>query len=391
MFKNLRGVITFNAVSAEPDKFINTIKNSVVSVHRMSVCNNIISGQVFAHDYNELRSIAQITGTELTKESNKGFVFTVKRYRHRYGIIIGFILAVMLVFYLSNIVMVIEIYGNEMLSDDNITALLDANDIHIGSFIPSIDFREAERLVVVTDDRLAWASIRNIGSRVMVEVSEITEYPEMSNKNLPCNIIATHDAQVVRIENLHQGQLVPMLYDGVKKGDMLVNGVIETTYGGSFMVHSIGTIIGQYTDKVVFTQNYHDEYTDYKEDIKKKSLYIFGLKIPLYINHNISENYDYDEELNYFSLFNIKLPVGVVYSEYHPFEIKETDYTEDAAKDILEYKIKMYEKNFYDGEDILIIDREVQYSDYGDCLSVVCKYTLEGNIGAEQDILAKIQ
>ena len=56
---------------------------------------------------------------------------------------------------------------------------------------------------------------------------------------------------------------------------------------------------------------------------------------------------------------------------------------------MLEDKIKLYEHNFFDGEDITVIDREVFFSEDGKEAKAVVKYTLESDIGVTQEIMAK--
>ena len=75
----------------------------------------------------------------------------------------------------------------------------------------------------------------------------------MQSKNTPCNIVASRDAQIKNVR-LYSGMLVPMVGDGVKKGDIIVSGVVDTKYGRSFYVHSIGEITGIYTEKMTFSK-----------------------------------------------------------------------------------------------------------------------------------------
>lgn len=389
MFDNLRGIISFRAFSAEPDRFINILKSSSVSVRNMRVIKNEITGEVYTYDFKELKNLANKNSIQVDINKKNGLIFTVKRYKKRTGIILGFFLALALIFFLSNTVMVIEVYGNDSISDEYVISILSDYGIHIGSFIPNIDLRRTERKILIAIDDLAWIGIRNTGSRILVEVSERVKYPEMTATMSPCNVVAAYDAQIVGIENLYMGMLVPMLYDGVEEGDILISGIIQTTYGKEYFVHAMGDIIGRYTDKQVFHQSYSDTHINYKDEITKKSLYLFGLRIPLYINKSIKGEYEYDEELSYFNIFNVKLPVGIVYSEYHPYDIVADEYDNETAKEILIEKINLYEKNFLDGEDIKIINKEIQYTIKKDGLSAVVKFTLEGNIGKTQEIFAK--
>ncbi|MCL2054210.1 MAG: sporulation protein YqfD [Oscillospiraceae bacterium] len=388
MFDNLRGVITFSIFTAEPDKLINELKESSLAVRNMTVNKSEVRGQIYRNGFEELKEIARLNGGQAVALNKKGLIFTVKRYERRYGIAAGAALSLGLIFFLSNIVLTIEVYGNDTLSENQIISLLSDYNLKIGSFIPGLNMREIEREVLVATDELAWVGIRNTGCRVSVEVSEIGDYPEMSQSHSPRNIISARDAQIVDVRNLHAGMLTHMLGDGVKKGEVIISGVIETTYGESYFVHATGDVIGRYSEKTVFTQSYEDESIAYLEKAYRKSFYFFGAKIPLYV-FRVQGDYEYDESLSLFSVFNLKIPAGIVYSEYKLYEIESKKYTPDEARELLAEKVRTYEKNFLDGEDLLIVDKEIHISENQSDVTAVVKYTLEGNISVPQGIMAK--
>lgn len=389
MFDNIRGIITFEAVAPEPEAFVNMIKDSPASVTNMRTAHGKIYGDVYRSDFGEIKKTAEKLGAQLCVRSKRGSVFTVRKYRRRTGMFIGLALAFAMVVYLSNVVMIVEVYGNETLSDKQVISLLEDQGIRIGAFIPSIDLREAERLITSSSDSIAWIGLRSKGCKIQAEISEISAFPEIIPTSVPCNVVSSRDAQIVEIKNVHMGMLVRMLHDGVKKGDLLISGTVDDGKGGVYYAHSMGEIIGRYTDKVVFRQPFEDERFDYGETVVRKKLYLFGLKIPLYIGRNDFGNYEYDEETNYVKLWNIQFPVGTVTSEYKTYDIDNVTYSSEQARAMLEDKIKLYEHNFFDGEDITVIDREVFFSEDGGEAKAVVKYTLESDIGVTQEIMAK--
>lgn len=389
MFDNIRGVITFEAVAAEPEAFLNDLKNSVFAVSELRYKDGRIRGNVYRSSFPGICALAEDKGVMISVSGKRGGIFKIRKYRFRTGIAIGFVLSLLMVFYLSNIVMAVEVYGNETLTDKQIESILSDCGIRIGAFLPNIDLREAERLIISSVDDIAWIGIRSSGCIVQAEVSEMEKPPEMVPIRTPCNIISSRDAQIVAIRNVHLGMLVPMLYDGVKKGDLLVSGTVEDGKGGVYFSHAMGEIIGQYNEKVSFSQPFSDEEIFYTERVKRKYLTFFGVKIPLFIGKNDFGQYEYDETTTYFRILNIELPVGTVLSEYHLYESDEVSYTPEKAKQILEDKIKLYEKNFYEGEDISIIDREVLISETDEGMTAIVKYTLESDIGVVQEIMAK--
>lgn len=389
MFDNIRGVITFEAAAAEPEAFLNLLRKSIYSVSDLRYKGGRIFGNIYRADFPGIQKLAEENGVLISVSAKRGGIFTLRKYRFRTGIAIGLALSLALVFYLSNIVMAVEVYGNESLTDKQIISILKDNGIRIGAFLPAIDLRETERRIVSSVDDIAWIGIRSSGCIIQAEISEMDDPPEMISTRTPCNVVSARDAQIVEIRSVDMGMLVPMLYDGVKKGDILISGTVEDGKGGVYLSHAMGEIIGRYSEKVTFSQNYTDEVIEYTDNITRKYLSFFGLKIPLFVGRNNFGLYEYDESTSYFRILNIELPVGTVVSEYHLYETQEESYTPEKAQKILEEKIKLYERNFYEGEEISVIDREVYFSETDKGMTAAVKYTLESDIGVVQEIMAK--
>ena len=384
------GIVRFRIVSGDITDVVNRIRNSYFSVYNLKAENSMsVVGEINWYNLNELKELATECKAQLEIVEKGGPVFWLFRYKKRVGFGIGAILAAVMIFYFSNIVLRFEISGNETLSDEQIVSILGDYGISVGKFIPSIDIRDVERRVIGVFDNFSWIGIRASGCRIIVRVSEITKAPEMIPVNSPCNIISAKDAQIVDIRNVYMGMLVPMLYDGVKKGDLLISGTVDGKLDHDYYVHAMGEIIGRYDEKVTFYQPFSDTVRNYEEEYTRKSLYFFGLRVPLYLNRKSDMLYDYSEYLNYVQIFELKIPVGIVYSEYKPYEDNEVIYSEEQVQAILEEKIALYEKNFYDGEDIVIISCKKDFRKLPEGIKVTVTYTLEGDIGIKQDIMAK--
>ncbi len=81
--------------------------------------------------------------------------------------------------------------------------------------------------------------------------------------------------------------------------------------------------------------------------------------------------------------------MGIIRSEYSPYETEQVVYSPEQARQILEEKIKLYEYNFFDEGDVTLVDREVTFSEDGEKASAEVKYTLESDIGVTREILVK--
>lgn len=389
MFDNIKGRIKFEAIVPDSEKFINTVMSSCVVADSIQYKNGKIIGEIYKRDFNELKDVGKRCGAHISILEKKGFVFDVLKYNKRIGLMIGIIVIIFIIYFLSDIIMIIDVYGNEHISDSRILDLAKDSGIHIGAHISDIDLRKAERVMVSSSDEISWIGIRSSGCKVQIEVYEVDSAPDVIQKNIPCNIVSTKDAQIVDIKNVYSGMLVQMLNNGVKKGDLLISGTVEDGKGGVYYTHSMGEIIGRYTETITFTQPYCDEKINYDNPIIRKSIHILGFKIPLYIEINRFDNYELNETVTYLDLFDIQLPAGMIYMEYNPYSIQKIEYSRADAESIILNKIEQYELNFLNDPKITVIDKKIEYVEKDDSLKSIVKYTIEGNIGISKEIMVK--
>lgn len=390
MKNNLLGDVYFRMFAADCGNIVNKLRATGFAVKDIQIENDkFITGKINWYDLKELKAFAEDNKAQFEQLDKKGVAFTVQKYKKRLGLAAGFLAALMLVFYLSNTVLRIEIYGNESISDEQVKSILADNGIKIGSFIPSLDMRDSEKRVLTAFDSFSWIGIRSSGCRILVDISELSEKPEMIPILSPCNVIAACDAQIVDIRNVYLGMLIPMLYDGVQKGDILISGTIDGKLDHDYYVHAMGEIIGRYDREVTFEQPYLDNIINYGSEKNRKSLYFFGARIPLYLNKEEPFEFEYSEEIKYAKIFGLELPIGAINAKIKPYTVDEVHYTPEQAKLLLEDKIELYEKNFLENDEITVVGKETEYSESDEKMLVTVKYTLESDIGVTQEILAK--
>lgn len=390
MKRNLLGNVSFKMFAADCGIIVNKLRATGFAVKNLRIeGGKFVTGEVDWYNLDELKAFAADNKAQFEEINKKGLVFAAERYKKRLGIAAGLLLAVLLVFYFSNTVLRIEVYGNESVSDERVKSILADYGIKIGAFIPSLDLRASEQEIITALDTFSWIGIRSSGCRILVDISELAEKPQMIPRSTPCNVVAACDAQIVDIRNVYMGMLIPMLYDGVQKGDILISGTVDGKLDHDYFVHAMGEIIGRYNREVTFEQPYIDSIVNYGSPKTKKSLYLFGLRIPLYLNKAEKFDYEYSEEIKYAQVLGLDLPVGVVVSEIKPYTIDEVEYTPEQARIILESKISLYEKNFLEGKEIEVIDKQTEFTDSGSGMTVTINYCLESDIGVTQEILAK--
>lgn len=384
----LRGYLRFKVICAAPERFINKLHESTIPITKLRLHKNIVYGDIHWYDQSKLLGLAEKEHAQVEIIRRHGAAIKILRYKRRFGLAAGLILSAVMLFYLSNIVLKIEVYGSETMSERELIGIMNDHGIYTGRFIPSINLRRAEEDILADADKLEWFSLRASGCRIVAEACDITEKPEMIATNVPCNIISAKDAQIIDV-NVRMGMLVPMLYDGVRKGELLISGTVDGKLDRDYYVHAMGEIVGRYDERVSFFQPYEEEIRSYSDEFTRKSLYFFGLRVPLYIKRNIEYEYDYSETVNFAELLDMRLPVGIIISEYKPYRAEIMTCDKTQAEFLVNDKIDRYEKNFLDGENVKIVGREIALTETENGLYASVTYTLEGNIGVEKEIFAK--
>lgn len=384
MFDNIRGIIYFRADGDKIYPFINAIKSEGIVCKNQKCINNSFYGKIYADSWNILCSTAEKYGISVTIEKKKGMRYKVLRYKKRYGFLAGLIIIPAFMFFISDTIVVIEINGNEKNSDRQIISALEDIGIKKGARISDINFTEAENKLRLNLDNVVWSAIRHTGCRVVIDIDESEEEPDVLKERMPANISASRDAQIVSV-NVLMGQLVKMVNEGVKEGDIIISGVYSDSKGKINYVHSLGNVIGIYNESVVFSQNFNSSERNPTGDVTEQKYFeMFGFRIPLFIKKDLPYDYEYTENISPLMLYDNRLPFSMVKTQYIEYETSDVVYSEEETESLLMEKVIRYENNFM--KDIEILERDIQKNKFDDRIEYIVNYKLKGEIGETSEI-----
>ncbi len=387
MKNQLRGCVKLNASGKNLYIFINKIHCGHICCFKQYVRNGVFYAEIYRHDLRLIEEYAEETGVELKHYECETISKKLIRYRRRIGLAVGIVFAAAATVYFSGTVITIDVRGNSAVSDSVILAALEELDIKRGSDIDDIDFAYCENELRIMVDGISWAAIRHSGSRVVVEVTEIVEKPEMLQARMPCNVVADKAAQIT-YTSVYDGQLMRIVGDYVMPGDMLISGIIEDNAGHVTKHHAMGKIRGIYEDTVVFSEPYSAEsYQPTGGTADEKYLRLFNLKIPLFIGKNDYKSSSCETSERTFSFFGKELPLGIIRDEVTETKLSVREYSDEELEKIIVEKIYLYEKNFLSSDEI--ISREIISEKNENSLTYTVKYTIEGEIGIQREIYIK--
>ncbi|MBE6861844.1 MAG: hypothetical protein E7497_02955 [Ruminococcus sp.] len=387
MRNQLRGCIKINASGKKLYTFINKIHSGRIYCFGQYCRKDTFYAEIYRHDLKKVQEFAEECGVELKHYECETISSKLIRYRKRIGIFIGAAIAAVSVWYFSSVVMTIEVQGNSDVSESVILAALEELDIKQGTFINDIDFKYCENELRIMVDGISWAGIRHTGNRVVVEVTEIVESPEMLRDRQPCNVVAAKSAQIT-YTSVYDGQLMRIVGDYVIAGDMLISGVIEDGAGHVTKHHAMGKITGIYEETVTFAENYKSEqYLPTGNTTNEKYLRLFNVRIPLFIGKNKYSSYTSDKKENRLVVLGRELPIGIENEEYTETRLKDKEYTDSELEEKIMEKIYLYEKNFLSEQTIIL--REIEQEKTDESLIYNVRYKLEGDIGIQKEIFLK--
>ena len=186
MKDQLRGCIRITAKGKNLYRFINMIHCGRIMCFEQFCRNDTFFAEIYRHDLAKVMPIAEECGIELEHRELPTLSSKLLKYRRRIGLLIGAVFAVFIIAYFSNVVVTIEIQGNNTVCDEDILAVLDELGIRSGAHIRDLDLRYCENELRVRVKGVSWAAIRRTGNRIVVDVTEVVPAPEAPKRNVPC-------------------------------------------------------------------------------------------------------------------------------------------------------------------------------------------------------------
>ncbi|MFT3951054.1 MAG: sporulation protein YqfD [Oscillospiraceae bacterium] len=386
MLLDMLGRMSFCASGGKSGRFLALLTRERFSVNKLVEKNGVFTGEVSFYRKKKLEQLCTQAGMTLVIVQKKGLVFRLWKFRSRWGIALGAVLAVVMITVLSNLQMRIKIIGGDEALDTQIRAVLADCGMTTGTFLPAADYRVLEYNLTSKLDGVAWAGVYNRGSTLVVAVSRVTAQPDIAQKRLPTNIVASHDGEIVSAE-VYTGKLVKFVGSGVRKGDVLVSGAYEIAENQMFYARSKAKIMAKYEDTVTFTQPFSDERKiTGSDDESRRFLSVYDADLPLFFGEAPAGNYDETETAASISFLGITLPVGITTVHYEPYTFAWTCVTADEAMAEVNRLADTYKANFLADGEILAESRDERLTDTGAELTMT--FTVIRDIAEEQVILA---
>lgn len=363
----LKGYLKISVSGDYFERILNIAAISRISIWQTHLCKNGLVTYISIDDFKKLRVLLRKSKCKVHILKKYGLPFKVNKSKNRIGIYIGIILLFATLVFLQNKIWVIEVTGNKNINAQEIIHGCQKIGITEGINKTQINTkRDRERLMLVCDG-LAWASLNIEGCVLNVNVTEIEA---KDTSNLPTNLKADFDGIIKKID-VTSGNCIVKIDDAVKKGDILVSGIIDHKNETVF-TKSQGSVFAETVRDFSFYQPFVSEkvLTNGKK-VKKSVLEILSLKLPLYLGSE-SKPYISSTEIKNLKMFNNKIPIKLYNKEFYFTEKVKITYSEQEIAQILEIRM-LNEIKALDLESYTVENKEFITDENGITLNVKIK------------------
>lgn len=388
LIKYIFGYINIKVEGYFVERFINKCINEGIFFWNIKREKSTIAYMnVGIRDFKKLCKISKDTKCKVKILEKKGLPFFLNRYRKRKIFLILIVLIGLVLFTLSKFIWNINIEGINNINESEIISVLDEKGLKVGKIKNKIDTQKIINEIRLERTDISWIGITIKGTNATVKIVEADSKPEIINEEDYCNIVATKDAQIVKI-SAQNGIPVVKTDDIVTKGDILIAGWIDGKYTGTRYVHSEGEVKAKvwYTEKEQVTLDQVVE-RDTGNSEQKYKIKINNFTINLFKTLSKFEKYDTIETCNQIKIFsNFYLPIELIkLTNMEKAEEKITYGIEEAKQISIQEASKKIEKRLQNNQEIL--QKYVNTYVNSDYVEAEVTYEVLENIGTKEKIV----
>ena len=340
-FKYLLGTLTLELHGEFCERFLNILAANKITFWNVLKKKDKFYIEIYKKDILKIKKLRRKTLVKVKIKNKKGAFKIFRRYKYRYGVLVGGFCVFLILNYMSNRTWLIKVNGNNINSETEILSALNDLGVYCGIKTNKINTDILKQRLILSFDNISWASINKQASVLEVNIKEYEN--EKPNYQEPSNIVALCDGIISEIK-VNIGSCEVKLGQTVKKGQLLVSGIISDS-GSNSAVHSTGEIYAfvpeNFTTEI---EKYNNEKVYLDNEIKKRKLEIFNFNFPLFLNlpNGTCDTVVVSKNISFFKRV---LPIKVITTTYKPYKNEVSTVLSNQVLNIAEERLKEKMKN----------------------------------------------
>lgn len=348
-----KGYVTIKVTHAAPERFLNLCANRGICLYDLQILEQEILVNLRKEDFFRLKPLVRKSGVRIRILKKYGLPFLFYRNKKRKAFFVGSLLCALLIAMLSAHIWNIHVEGNRQVSKERILDFLEQEHIFHGISKSKVNCSAIAAAIRREFPQVTWVSAKIVGTRLKLTIQENTDRVEaiLDEEKTPCNIVADESGAIVRMVTKRG---VPLVFPGdtCQKGDLLVSGCLEITNDNGEVTRyeyvpaeadicirraiSYEDCFALKHKEKVFTGNIRKSWGiqagNYRGELG------FFKKLPEYTDLLC-------EQQRFFLTENFCLPVVFLRMEAKEYQMQETCYTKEEAKNLAIQKLENFQKN----------------------------------------------
>lgn len=340
------GWVRVEAEGGYPERLINMVTDARIALWNVRRKGESMRFSCLAGDYRSLRPIARKSCVRLRMRHKHGWPFLRHRYRRRKGLLIGLVLYVLVLAWLSPRIWVIEVSGNTKTATKDILAVAEQRGVILGARMKGIDVKGLQIGGTKDMPTVAFITVNPSHNIARIEVTEREQKEPPLDLTQPSDIVALRDGRILRME-VYSGQKLVMEGEAIKAGTKLVSGRVETELGEK-LYRSYGEIWAETRRRITVTIPLTYTYTEPTgEVICRPTITFFSWQIPLYSNTPLQEKTQQYQATHFVSVDGTTLPLGVTNTYLMPVKTISATRTEEQAQALAQRQLAERESTLF--------------------------------------------
>lgn len=204
------------------EQLLNVLWNNGIQIHNIKKIDvSTIIMEINYKDYKFVREVVKKMQGKIIIISAKGGIFVISRMKKRIGIVIGLVLFLGILYYLSGFIWRIEIETKRFLAPYEVRQQLKEIGVKPGIKKNSLDVYSLEKTMENMNGDIMWVNARKEGSTLKIKIEEKINPPLKEKEEKIENVTASMDGEIKKIFTT-SGTAAVKQGDVVKKGDVLI-------------------------------------------------------------------------------------------------------------------------------------------------------------------------
>lgn len=365
----MKGYLKISVTGYSPERFMNLCNIYGIILWGIDDSQRNADTIIFyisLNDFWNIKPIIHKTRTKVHILNKYGFPFWLRKIWHHKFFLLGFMLSILLLFYLSTFIWAIQIEGSSKTDQDELICFLSKQNVKLGIPIYKIDCEKLEKEIRNNYEFITWTSVRIEGTKLIVTLKE-NEYDvkeKIQNISPPMDMIADKAGKIVYMIT-RNGLPQKKIGDTVSDNEIIVSGSVPV-YNDDETIKEWHNCISDADILIERNKNYSCKVnTNYKKKeytgITKKYYWMKIGKHVFSVTPKLSEKkWETVEKCTQVQLVDhFFLPIYFGNTQYREFQYVIKKYTQKETEALLRNQYLQYEKSLKE-KGVQIVQKNVK-------------------------------